>query len=111
MKPRTTGEPTMAEPAPRWPEPKRGQTASIPPDLFDAWDTAKHRAAVWADAAAEYEREIRDLIGPATVILADGKPVLYRRITRHQNVTWTQDSLVRANRKAADDELRRITPR
>src|SRR5215469_11828152 len=68
-------------------------------------------AAVWADAAAEWEREIRDLIGPATVILADGKPVLYRRITRHQNVTWVQDSLVRANRKAAGDELRRIAPR
>jgi len=103
--------PEPAHREPRWPEPKRGQTASIPPDLYDAWDTAKRRAAVWADAAAEYEREIRDLIGPATVILADGKPVLYRRVTRHQNVTWTQDSLVRANRKAADDELRRITPR
>jgi len=103
--------PEPAPREPRWPEPVRGLTASIPPDLYDAWDTAKHRAQVWAAAAAEYEREIREAIGPATVILADGKPVLYRRITRHQNVTWTQDSLIRANRKAADDELRRITPR
>jgi len=94
----------MAEPAPRWPDPKRGATASIPPDLYDAWDITKRRADVWAGAAAEYEREIRELIGPATVILVDGKPVLFRRLTPHENVSWVQDVLVRAPRKEAPGE-------
>ena len=88
-----------AEPAPRWPEPKRGQTARIPADLFDAWEITKRRAEVWAAAAAGYEREIRELIGPATVILVDGKPVLFRRLTPHENVSWVQDVLVRAKKE------------
>jgi len=88
---------------PRWPEPKRGLTASIPPDLYDAWDTAKKRAVIWLAAAAEYETEIRDRIGPATVILADGKPVLYRRVTPHSSVSWVSDVLVRARKETPDE--------
>jgi len=92
-----------AETGPRWPDPVRGQTAPIPGDLYDAWVAAKRRADVWAAAAREYEAEIRGHIGPATVILADGKPVLYRRLTRHENVSWTQDVLVPARKNGADD--------
>src|SRR5215472_9201515 len=88
-----------AEPAPRWPEPVRGKIAAIPTDLYDAWVATRHRARVWAATVREYETEIRNLIGDATVITADGKPVLYRRVTPHNNVSWIQDVLVRAERE------------
>jgi len=92
-----------AEPAPRWPEPVRGKIAKIDPYLYDSWVAARRRARVWAAAVREYETEIRDLIGDATVITADGKPVIYRRVTPHNNVSWVQDVLVRADREADDE--------
>jgi len=91
------------EPAPRWPEPVRGKIAAIPTNLYDDWATARRRARIWAATVREYEHENRTFIGDATVITADGKPVIYRRVTPHNNVSWTQDVLIRAEREADDD--------
>jgi len=90
------------------PDPVRGKIAEISRNLYDAWDAAKTRANVWRAAAASLEDEIRDIIGDAGVIVADGKPVAYRRIVHHSK--WTQDAIVRAPKNGADDELRRLFP-
>lgn len=81
--------------APRWPAPKRGQLADIPGPLFDSWQMARRRLAAWQDAADDMETQIRELIGAATVICVDRKPVARRRVTRHENVSWTSDDIVK----------------
>jgi hypothetical protein len=78
--------------------PAEGPAANIDPELWVTWQYHKRMIQAAEEHARATEIEIREAAGTATRLKVNGTIVARRVITRHEGVSWVQDSYRRTGK-------------